>query len=180
MKEPLNPNFCCGCAMWNYRCVAPENYPCENTMTRDMIQKTAYDANDVEMAAVEVAIDNYRKAMNEYMNGKNAGKEILAVTKGIPEQWYKELLFVWNARGKEFTVKNIRLERDRERQLRLIASVKHLKEGSVAITRVITNEKTLAVEFTSQMIDNLRSILGQMQEKNERQERLNQTIQKNK
>lgn len=62
MNEPLNPSFCCGCRWWNYRCAAPPDNPCENTIPAEVFLRTAHTRADVQRTIQETEQDIRRKA----------------------------------------------------------------------------------------------------------------------
>lgn len=62
MPEPLNPNFCCGCSFWNYRCTAPEDQPCGNVTHDDVFLRTAHTRKDVDNTIRKTMRDIRRKA----------------------------------------------------------------------------------------------------------------------
>lgn len=62
MPEPLNPNFCCGCSFWNYRCTAPKDQPCGNVTHDDIFLRTAHTRKDVEKTIRKTMRDIKKKA----------------------------------------------------------------------------------------------------------------------
>ena len=70
MPHPNNPNFCCGCAFWNYQCVAPEDQPCANVTTdRDFI-RTAHTKKDVNKAIRQTKHTIIKKKIRDMLTNK--------------------------------------------------------------------------------------------------------------
>lgn len=61
MPEPLNPNYCCGCRWWNYRCTLPESLACGNVYTLRQLAANSYGAADVAKAAALTELDKEMK-----------------------------------------------------------------------------------------------------------------------
>lgn len=70
MPEPLNPNFCCGCTFWNYRCTAPDDQPCGNVTTDKDFIRTAHTRKDVEKTIKATLEDIRREAANTQEKNK--------------------------------------------------------------------------------------------------------------
>lgn len=68
MREPANPNYCCGCRWWNYRCAAPEQEPCPNTLSTHDLLATAHSAREVDAAIEETENDIRMKKYNDALS----------------------------------------------------------------------------------------------------------------
>ena len=70
MPQPLNPNFCCGCAFWNYQCVAPEDQPCANVTSDKDFLRTAHTRRDVKIAIRQTRKDIIKKKIHAMLSTK--------------------------------------------------------------------------------------------------------------
>lgn len=70
MPQPLNPNFCCGCAFWNYQCVAPEDQPCANVTSDKDFLRTAHTRRDVKKAIRQTRKDIIKKKIHAMLTTK--------------------------------------------------------------------------------------------------------------
>lgn len=82
MPEPLNPNFCCGCRWWNYRCTAPDDEPCGNVTPNRVFIRTAHTRRDVKKTIQETEKDIQAKRQSN--GGDPSAQASQAPQRGIP------------------------------------------------------------------------------------------------
>lgn len=125
MPEPLNPNFCCGCRWWNYRCTIPDGEDCGNMTKNGDFVRTAHGSAEASAAALFAESEKERK--QKYMEikelefiaeglktyGKHFKSTLSAFCEALsafPKEDWQGILFSSKDEAGEYIVKEPRID----------------------------------------------------------------------